>query len=263
VSYRRGPDLQPRNLVKALILKAMADEGRVVTEVTVNGKKLDWRKQPKVRHALVHNAARGLQRVFEDMAEGDQDAYGHGIRALSMMHEVLAPAKDELKGYGTGGPIAPRLLRPTATGPARSEPAGGGSDAAVVVDGQAYVDGVLPSSSVTDTASGSSVGAILSPQRLSPSSDVQNTRYGRRRGSSSTQRAAKVGSRGTHSALARGPEKRPAVTQRRNRSAMSGPYDMRPPASGKTRNKEIAGIRLLMAKSATWGASRKMSGDEN
>jgi hypothetical protein len=65
-----------------MILKAMSNEGLVVTEEPVNGKKVDWRKRAKVRHALVHNAARGLQRVFEDMADGDPGAYGHGIRAL-------------------------------------------------------------------------------------------------------------------------------------------------------------------------------------
>jgi len=129
---RRGPDLQPRGLIKATILKAMSDEGQVVTEDR------QWRKKKKQRHALVHNAARGLQRVFEDMAEGDKDAYGHGIRALQMMHDVMQPAKDE--GRGPSGPIAPRFTRPTPTGAAKSEPAGGGSDAAVVFDGQAYVD---------------------------------------------------------------------------------------------------------------------------
>jgi len=122
-----------------MILKAMSDEGLVVTEEPANGKKVDWRKRSKVRLGLMHNVARGFQRVFEDMADGDPDAYGHGIRALGMMHEVMQPAKDE--GRGPSGPIAPRFTRPTPTGAAKSEPAGGGSDAAVVFDGQAYVDG--------------------------------------------------------------------------------------------------------------------------
>ncbi len=87
----------------------------------------------------MHNAARGLQRVFEDMADGVKEAYGPGIRLLSTMDDVLQPAKDE--GRGPSGPIAPRFTRPTPTGASKSEPAGGGSDAAVVFDGQAYVDG--------------------------------------------------------------------------------------------------------------------------
>ena len=68
-----------------------------------------------------------------------REAYGPGIRLLQTMHDVLQPAKDE--GRASSGPIAPRFIRPTPTGAARSEPAASGPDAVVVVDGQAYVDG--------------------------------------------------------------------------------------------------------------------------
>jgi hypothetical protein len=54
-----------------------------------------------------------------------------------MMHEVLQPAKDE--GKGPTGPIAPRFIRPTQSGQPTPAPTPG--EDAVVVDGQAYIDG--------------------------------------------------------------------------------------------------------------------------
>jgi hypothetical protein len=130
---RRGPDLQPRNLVKATILKAMSDEGCVVTD------RKNWRKAKRQPHALVHNAARGMQRVFENMAEGDKDAYGPGLRALQMMHDVMQSAKDE--GRGPSGPIAPRFTRPASPPPAAPTAAAGPEPLFVDRDGREYVDG--------------------------------------------------------------------------------------------------------------------------
>jgi hypothetical protein len=130
---RRGPDLQPRNLVKATILKAMSDEGCVVTDSK------HWRKRKKQRHALVYNASRGMQRVFEDMADGVKEAYGPGTRLLQTMHDVLQPGKDE--GRGPSGPIAPRFTRPAAPPPVAHAAADGPEPLFVDDDGHEYVDG--------------------------------------------------------------------------------------------------------------------------
>jgi hypothetical protein len=135
----RGPDLKPRNVVQAVIMKAFIDDGVVVTGDGTD-KKAGWRRKKKVRHAMVHNAARAVQRIFEDAAAGDQAAYGASIRALGLMHEVLQPGKDEGKG---GGPFMHRFARaPQAalTPPAEASPA---DEPGSVVDrqGNVYVDG--------------------------------------------------------------------------------------------------------------------------
>ena len=135
----RGPDLKPRNIVQAVLMKALTDEGGVVVE-TPKGKP-NWRQRAKVRHALVHNAARTLQRIFEDGAAGDQAAYAPAIRAFTMMHEVLQPAKDDPKAGG--GIIPPRFTRPPQpAAPAEGEPSAADEPGAVVDrEGNVYVDG--------------------------------------------------------------------------------------------------------------------------
>ena len=133
----RGPDLKPRNVVQAVLLKALSDEGHVVTG-DGTGPKVHWRKKKKVRHAMMHNAARAMQRIFEDAAAGDQAAYGPSIKALSMMHDVMQPGKDEAKGGGV--PFGPRFTRPPQQPPVSSEAT---AEQPVFVDetGQGYVDG--------------------------------------------------------------------------------------------------------------------------
>ncbi len=64
--------------------------------------------------------------------------------------------------------------------------------------------------------SGCPVGAIWIAWHLSPSSDTQKTTYCLLRGSARTQRAGKVGSRGTCSTSTRGPEKRPSGSRSRS-----------------------------------------------
>ena len=139
----RGPDLKPRNVVQAVIMKAFIDDGVVVTG-NGTGKKASWRQRKKQRHAMVHNAARAVQRIFEDAAAGDQAAYGPSIRALGLMHEVLQPGKGEST---VGGPImhrfarAPQAMAPqTLAPPAEPSPA---DEPGSVVDreGRVYVDG--------------------------------------------------------------------------------------------------------------------------
>jgi hypothetical protein len=134
----RGPDLKPRNVIQAVIMKAFIDDGVVVTG-DGTGKKVHWRKKKKVRHAMVHNAARAVQRIFEDAAAGDQAAYGPSIRALGLMHEVLQPGKGEST---VGGPIMPRFARaPQAMAPP-AEPSPADEPGSVVDrEGRVYVDG--------------------------------------------------------------------------------------------------------------------------
>src|SRR5438093_11643869 len=67
----RGPDLKPRNMMRAILLKAYSDEG-YVAEVLAPGQpkpKLHWRKRKKVRHAAVHDAARVVQRILHEAAD--------------------------------------------------------------------------------------------------------------------------------------------------------------------------------------------------
>src|SRR2546425_2969304 len=62
----RGPDLKPRNMMQAILLKAYSDEG-YVAEVLAPGQpkpKLHWRKRQKGRHAAIHDPARGVQRIL-------------------------------------------------------------------------------------------------------------------------------------------------------------------------------------------------------
>jgi hypothetical protein len=105
------------------------------------GKKVHWRKKKQQRHAAVHNAARGMQRVFEDMAAGDQAAYGHGIRLLEAMHHVLQPGKGESP---VGGPHMHRFARAPQAAAPPAEPSAADEPGSVVDrQGKLYVDGDL------------------------------------------------------------------------------------------------------------------------
>jgi hypothetical protein len=75
----RGPDLKPRNVIQAVIMKAFIDDGVVVTGDGTD-KKAGWRRKKKVRHAMVHNAARAVQRIFEDAAAGPSCTASPGPR---------------------------------------------------------------------------------------------------------------------------------------------------------------------------------------
>jgi hypothetical protein len=58
------------------------------------------------------------QNILLDGAEGDKDAYGHGLRLLRDMHDVMQPSKDEAKG--SGGPFLAKFNRPNQPGSAAS-----------------------------------------------------------------------------------------------------------------------------------------------
>jgi hypothetical protein len=139
--WHRGPDLKPRNIIPAVFMKAMIDPGVVVTG-DGTGQKVHWRRKKKVRHAMIHNAARGVQRVFEDMAAGDQAAYGPGIKLLATMHEVLQPGKDDGR---PSGPFMHRFARAPQAAPAPPAEASPADEPGSVVDreGNLYVDGDL------------------------------------------------------------------------------------------------------------------------
>ena len=126
--------------MQAILLKAYSDEG-YVAEVLAPGQpkpKVSWRKRKKVRHAAVHNAARAVQRILYDAADGKTDAYGPLIRVLQTTHDVMQPGKDEPKSNGV--PFGPRFTRPPQAPPVSSEAA---AEQPVFVDetGQGYVDG--------------------------------------------------------------------------------------------------------------------------
>jgi hypothetical protein len=115
-----------------MILKAFSDDG-VVVDSALPGSQ--WRKRAKQRHALLHNLARGLQRIGEDAASGDKDAYGPMLRVLQLTHDVFTPTKDEQNGYGLGGPRPPVFERPAPqpAAPAHQQPE---DETAVVIDGE-------------------------------------------------------------------------------------------------------------------------------
>jgi hypothetical protein len=105
-----------------MILKALSDDGVVVDSALPRSQ---WRKRAKQRHALLHNLARGLQRIGEDAASGHKDAYGPMLRVLQLTHDVFTPTKDEQNGYGLGG-TATRVRAPSAAaGSARASAARG------------------------------------------------------------------------------------------------------------------------------------------
>ena len=126
--------------MQAILLKAYSDEG-YVAEVLAPGQpkpKLHWRKRKKVRHAAVHDAARVVQRILHEAADGVTEAYGPAIRVIQVRHDVMQPGKDE--GKGGGVPFGPRFTRPPQAPPVSSEAA---AEQPVFVDetGQGYVDG--------------------------------------------------------------------------------------------------------------------------
>jgi hypothetical protein len=52
----RGPDLQPRRIVRALYLKALSEEGELALPLASSHSSAAKRKRAKVRYAAVHNA---------------------------------------------------------------------------------------------------------------------------------------------------------------------------------------------------------------
>jgi hypothetical protein len=130
----RGPDLQPRGLGRAIILKGLTDEGSVAAELAG----LKGKKRVKVRHAMVLNAARGLQNIMADAAAGKAKAYRPLLECVKLIHEIMQPGKDEQRGGGQ--PFPSRFVRPSGEPTSRAPAPTSGEDA-VVVGGQAYVDG--------------------------------------------------------------------------------------------------------------------------
>jgi hypothetical protein len=139
---KRGPDLKPRHIIRAIHLKTITDVGRLALppDAAGNGHRKSGaarRKRAKVAHAFITNAAMANQGIALDAAEGDPVARGQLLRLLHDMHEVMQPAPDEAKSGG--GPILPKFNRPKPQPPAPSE-APAEDEAAVVIDGQPYVE---------------------------------------------------------------------------------------------------------------------------
>src|SRR5438477_7299109 len=127
----RGPDLKPRAMMQAILLKAYSDEGYVAPELAPGQprKKVDWRKVKKLRHAAVLNASRTVQRILYASADGVVEAFAPAIRIIQVTHEVMQPGKDEAKS--TGVPFGPRFTRPPQQPPVSSEAA---AEQPVIVD---------------------------------------------------------------------------------------------------------------------------------
>jgi hypothetical protein len=134
---RRGPDLRPRRVVQAIILKALSEEDELALPPASKRSGAAKRKRARARAAMVDNTARALRRIMLHAAEGDSTAFGPAIRLLQTMHDVMQPGKDER--LGPSGPIMPRFTRPASAPPAAPQPTE--SEPTVIVDGQAYVDG--------------------------------------------------------------------------------------------------------------------------
>jgi len=112
----------------------------VAPAVGENVRKIDWRKRAKVRHAALHNAARMIQNILLDGAMGRSDAYGPGMRVLEFTANVMAPAKDEQKGYGSS-PLMSRIVSDDADPPAPPPAEPTGREPAVIdKDGVPYVE---------------------------------------------------------------------------------------------------------------------------
>ena len=130
--------------MQAILLKAYSDEGYVADDLAPGQPKpkLSWRKRKKVRHAAVLNAARAVQRILYDSADGVVEAYGPAIRVIQVTHEVMQPGKGE---SSVGGPFMHRFARaPQAAPPLPAEPSPADEPGSVVDrQGNVYVDGDL------------------------------------------------------------------------------------------------------------------------
>jgi hypothetical protein len=124
---KRGPDLKPRNLFRAVILKATTDEGLLALppDSDRSGRRRSGsarRKRERVKHALIHNLTTTIQGMVLAAAEGDIDARAQTLRFMRDAHEILQPAPDE-------------AVPPTTTEPSEDLPA------VTDADGNPYVDG--------------------------------------------------------------------------------------------------------------------------
>ena len=120
----RGPDLKPRNMMRAILLKAYSDEG-YVAEVLAPGQpkpKVSWRKRKKVRHAAVHNAARAVQRILYDAADGLRRRRRHDRRLRAADSGAANDPRRDAARQGRAEEQRRTLrpaLHPPAAGPAR------------------------------------------------------------------------------------------------------------------------------------------------
>jgi hypothetical protein len=135
----RGPDLQPRGVVRAIYLKTLSDGGELALPPAPKRSGAAKRKRTRAKHAAVHNVARAQQGIALDAAEGDVEARSHVLRLLRDMHEALQPGKDEQKNGHGGGPVRTKFTR--EPGPPRTAPrTEAAAEPAVIVDGQPYVE---------------------------------------------------------------------------------------------------------------------------
>ena len=98
---RRGPDLQPRRIMQAVMLKALSSEGILALSQASKRSGAAKQKRARARHAMVENTARAMQRIMLEAAEGNGAAYGPAIRLIHEMHEILQPTRGE--GTGAAG----------------------------------------------------------------------------------------------------------------------------------------------------------------
>jgi len=108
---RRGPDLKPRNLMRAVCLKAMTDPGPLALPPASKRSGAAKRERAEAKHAMIHNLATAFQGIVLAAAEGDPVARGQMLRLVHDFHEILQPTPDETKSGG--GPILPKFSRPT------------------------------------------------------------------------------------------------------------------------------------------------------
>ncbi len=136
---RRGPDLKPRNLLRAVCLKAMTDPSELALPSASKRSGVGKRKRAIERHAMIHNMSKAMQNIMRDAAEGNVKAYGPCIKLVTAMHDMLQPTPDETKNGG--GPILPKFNRPVRSVPAPA-PEAPAEDLPAVVDkdGNVYVD---------------------------------------------------------------------------------------------------------------------------
>ena len=67
---RRGPDLQPRRVVPAIILKALSEEDELALPPASKRSGAAKRKRARARAAMVDNTARALRRIMLHAVEG-------------------------------------------------------------------------------------------------------------------------------------------------------------------------------------------------
>jgi len=116
---RRGPDLKPRNLMRAVCLKAMTDPGPLALPPASKRSGAAKRERAEAKHAMIHNLATAFQGIVLAAAEGDPVARGQMLRLVHDFHEILQPTQDEAKSGG--GPILPNFTRPTPAGSAGAD----------------------------------------------------------------------------------------------------------------------------------------------